>query len=192
MLASHHHEKALFVGHSYGTFVCRWMHKRHTKLFAGLVLIDPVSILIFAPYVTANFIFQTYLKDRISSGAILSRVQRLLLRISLFLTVREMGIASTVTRFVVWYDDNFFADDLPPNSCVVLASKDDILPASKIKRYLDRFNESVSADRQILVEYCEGAPHAGSLFLSRYLDRIVSIILDKSTLEREKDLTVKY
>jgi pimeloyl-ACP methyl ester carboxylesterase len=180
MLASHFHDKALFVGHSYGTFVCRWMHKRHPRLFSGLVLIDPVSILIFAPYVTANFIFQTYLKDRISSGAITSRIQRLLLRISLFLTVREMGIASTVTRFVVWYDDNFFADDLPPNTSIVLGSKDDILPAPKIKRYLDRYNSTASADRQVLVEYCQDATHGGSLLISRFLDRVVDIVLQAS------------
>jgi hypothetical protein len=127
----------------------------------------------------------------LSSGAITSRIQRLLLRISLFLTVREIGIALTVTRYIVWYDDNFFADDLPSNTSVILGSKDDIVPAKKIKRYLDRYNESVSPDKQILVEFFEGMPHAGSLFASRQLSRLSEIVLTKSRRKNEpKDLSI--
>jgi pimeloyl-ACP methyl ester carboxylesterase len=182
MLAAHHHEKAVFLGHSYGTFVCKWMHMRFPRLFEGMVLLDPVSILIFAPFVTANFLFAESLKSKASSQhwMMFSSLNYLAIFLFHYFASRELGIAKTVTRHIVWYNDNFFADELPVNTTIILSGKDMIVPSPKVERYISRHNENCLVESQKpYVHVLDGVPHGGMLLMPTQTSKVADIILTR-------------
>eukprot|EP00475_Leptophrys_vorax_P019560 TRINITY_DN2678_c0_g1_i3.p1 TRINITY_DN2678_c0_g1~~TRINITY_DN2678_c0_g1_i3.p1 ORF type:complete len:469 (-),score=117.03 TRINITY_DN2678_c0_g1_i3:49-1305(-) len=197
---------ACFVGHSYGTVVCAWAMKHCPRMVKSLVLLDPVSVMIVLPDVAANFLHMRSIQNRKQR---LSYAKFFLLLLFFYISAREIGIAETLQRNLRWQETNLWAEELPNNTTVVLSSKDAIVPAKKIRNYLNNYNAQLSKslkpstpilhedvkpelsmdesenkndggrDQPVFVVWQDGMPHGGFLFSPTEQSQVVDYIRAK-------------
>jgi pimeloyl-ACP methyl ester carboxylesterase len=141
MLHDQNVPSACFVGHSYGSVVCSWAVKHCPRIVKSLVLLDPVSLVIVLPHVAANFLHMRSIQSRKNR---LSFVKFFFLLLFFYISAREIGIAETLQRNLRWQETNLWVDELPNNTTVVLSSKDAIVPAKKIRNYLNHYNAQLA------------------------------------------------
>lgn len=176
MLHKHGVENACFIGHSYGSIVCAWTIKLCPRLVKSLVLLDPVCVLLCFPDVAANFLHMRSVHTRKQR---LSYFKLLFLLMFFYISSREIGIAETLTRNLWWQYSNLFFDDLTlvPTS-IILSSRDSIVPAKTVYKYIfsqlkRNMNEQKST---VLLKMQEGMPHGGFLMAARAQREILDVI----------------
>lgn len=139
---------ALYVGHSYGTFIVAHLQRTRPHLIGALGLVDPVCFLLCLPDVVYNFCY------RPPGGKTLAAALSDTLR-WLFCS-KELQVAQALCRGFDWHVLHLWADDLPAQRAVMLAGNDRIVPSPQVKRYLE--------DNHVSVIYNEDFSHAEFLF----------------------------
>ncbi|EER06627.1 ribose-phosphate pyrophosphokinase, putative [Perkinsus marinus ATCC 50983] len=112
------------IGHSFGTFVVRWMLAHELNRIASLSLMDPVCFLL----VKNDLLLNTQRKVHEDPIGILAT----------YLVFRELYTAHTLTRNFFWEQNNVWPEELrnvPTH--VSLCGKDFIVPAHSIRRLLE-------------------------------------------------------
>ncbi|EER14280.1 conserved hypothetical protein [Perkinsus marinus ATCC 50983] len=112
------------IGHSFGTFVVRWMLTHELNRIASLSLMDPVCFLL----VKNDLLLNTQRKVHEDPIGILAT----------YLVFRELYTAHTLTRNFFWEQNNVWPEELrnvPTH--VSLCGKDFIVPAHSIRRLLE-------------------------------------------------------
>ncbi|CAE8665102.1 unnamed protein product, partial [Polarella glacialis] len=117
------HQKACFIAHSYGTCVLSWVVRHRRDIVAKAVLLDPVGFLLAQPDVAYNFLYRPARNPFTMFVAHFVRW--------------ELFSAHVLMRNFYWYHNVLWAEDLPEDTTVVLASKDDIIDAHAVRCYLE-------------------------------------------------------
>ena len=147
-------DKAMFVGHSYGSVMLSWMALHLPERVAGLAFIDPVVIMLNLKNVLYNFLY----KDD-GEGGIADIIGT------------ELGVNIALRRNFWWYRNILWASDLQKHSLptvVCLSEKDEIGPARAVEKHIAQHAEAQLAAAQApsVVEswMMDGASHGGFLF----------------------------
>jgi len=158
----HNAPKATIVGHSFGTIQAAWVLRQKPELVHRLVLADPVAILLCLPDVCKNFLYRN---PTSLFGKALD-----------YLGSHELGIARTFRRAVVSWESIIFPEMLPPNSSVLLAEYDHLLPATDIYTEMSHPQVSKSVSTYMLPRI----PH-GVLFVVPSLVRLMLNCINDET-----------
>ncbi|CAF2427292.1 unnamed protein product [Rotaria sp. Silwood2] len=120
--------KAIFIGHSYGTACLSWIVQKCPQYISRLIFIDPICFALFEPYVVYNFVYRTPYK---------------LTHLYMYYFVcRELGISYVVSRHFWWTQNNLYLEQIP--SCsneklptyIFLSGRDCIINADLVRDYL--------------------------------------------------------
>mmetsp|Transcript_24328 Transcript_24328/g.72474 ORF Transcript_24328/g.72474 Transcript_24328/m.72474 type:complete len:508 (+) Transcript_24328:45-1568(+) len=155
MLRAHGHDRACFIGHSYGTFVLSWALRARPDIVQRVVLIDPVCLMLSLPDVAYNFLYRRPHKPFTLVVANFVRW--------------ELFSANVLMREFYWYHNVTWVDDLPAGSLVVLAGGDDIVNAQAVRRHLEehqRRDAAAGHSARLRVLYMPGFFH-GEVLVSR-------------------------
>ncbi|KAF4687926.1 hypothetical protein FOZ60_003317 [Perkinsus olseni] len=124
MLTAWGYSQAHMIGHSFGTFVVRWMLAHEPSRIASLSLVDPVCFLL----VKNDLLLNTQRKAHEDPIGILAT----------YLVFRELYTAHTLTRNLFWEQNNVWPEELrgvPTH--VSLCGRDFIIPAHSVRRLLE-------------------------------------------------------
>jgi len=115
----------IVAGHSFGSIPVAWLVRKAPDLVGSTLFIDPVCFLLFLPDVGSNFLYR--------------KPTTLIARLISALASRELYTANALHRHFWWYCNVLWADDVPSDcpALVVLSSADCIVPAAKVRSYLD-------------------------------------------------------
>ncbi|KAF4724716.1 hypothetical protein FOZ62_024104, partial [Perkinsus olseni] len=124
MLTAWGYSQAHMIGHSFGTFVVRWMLAHEPSRIASMSLVDPVCFLL----VKNDLLLNTQRKAHEDPIGILAT----------YLVFRELYTAHTLTRNLFWEQNNVWPEELrgvPTH--VSLCGRDFIIPAHSVRRLLE-------------------------------------------------------
>lgn len=99
ILQEHNYSRAIFMGHSFGTFTITWCMKFHPNIVHSIMLIDPVTLLVCYP--TTCYTFQYKKPDNIMSW------------IRSIAVSKELGVTRVMRRHFWWQDNCLFVEDIP-------------------------------------------------------------------------------
>jgi pimeloyl-ACP methyl ester carboxylesterase len=140
VLRAHRLGPAVVVGHSYGTLVATRLQRQHAELVAGLVLLEPVSLLPVWPSLLHNFVYHVpSVRHALRGWRSLVVWAR-----SVFLA-KELAVAETFGRKFLWYKLILWPQEVPHGSVVALAGCDDLVPSQLVM-------ESLPTGVQVLYE----------------------------------------
>ncbi|CAK9076691.1 unnamed protein product [Durusdinium trenchii] len=160
MLKAHGHDKAVFLAHSYGTFVMSWVLRFRRDIVAKTVMLDPVALLLAQPDVAYNFLYR--------------HPDNPMLKVVANFVRWELFAAHVLMRHFYWHQNVVWKEDLPPNSLVVMSSHDDICNAHYIRRYLEDHQRSGHDKLQVL--WLEGFFHGGLLLNSAAQIQVLGLL----------------
>lgn len=160
MLKAHGHDKAVFLAHSYGTFVMSWVLHFRRHIVARTVLLDPVALLLAQPDVAYNFLYR--------------HPDNPMLKVVANFVRWELFSAHVLMRHFYWQQNVLWKEDLPPDSLVVMSSHDDICNAHYIRRYLEDHQRSGQDKLQVL--WLEGFFHGGFLLSSAAQIQVLELL----------------
>ena len=158
--------KAIFFAHSLGSALTVWVLKFSPETIAGLVLVDPISLLLQHSDVAYNFIY------RVSQAAAETFFEWI---------AREQGIALSLSRNFHWFDNvfpmifhdegstSFFPAKLPV--VVFLSEGDCIVPTTRIQKFMGKTGG-------VDVRVMPGLDHGGFLFNKYWLDTVLRTLLE--------------
>merc|ERR1711957_751200 len=112
MLETFGHKQAIFLGHSYGTFICSWIVRERPHLVKKLVLLDPTNLCLAQPDVAYNFIYAP-------------PINAIHLFIIYFVR-REIFAGNVLMRHFHWYHNALWTDELP-DDCIVAIGGSEII-----------------------------------------------------------------
>jgi pimeloyl-ACP methyl ester carboxylesterase len=165
--------KAVIFGHSLGSALTVWLLKSAPDRLAGLVLCDPVSLLLQYSDVAYNFVY----RPSVTAAQIFFEW-----------IAKEPGIASTLGRNFHWFDNvfpmiagegdadgemRFFPEEL--ETVVFLSEKDCIVPTGKIYDFLTRNRMNVA------IHIMPELDHGGFLFDNYWLDLVLDTFVQMNT-----------
>jgi len=139
MLKADGHSSACIVAHSFGTIIPSWLLNSKDAavraLVQSVVLIDPISLLLFDPSVAFNFVHRR-------------PVNSVEMMMSYFVS-QEMYIAHTLARRFSWSNAVLFLDDIPSHVRVevLLSGADAIVPARLVRAYVEQHRAQATAKR---------------------------------------------
>eukprot|EP00438_Fugacium_kawagutii_P017894 Skav201911 [mRNA] locus=scaffold3992:132879:134219:+ [translate_table: standard] len=160
MLKQHGHDQAIFIAHSYGTFVMSWVLQFKRHIVARNVLIDPVALLLAQPDVAYNFLYR--------------HPDNPMLKIVANFVRWELFSAHVLMRHFYWHHNVLWKEDLPADSLVVMSSHDDICNAHYIRRYLEDHQRQGQDKLQVL--WLEGFFHGGFLLSSAAQMQVLGVL----------------
>ena len=113
------------IGHSFGTILCNWFLKNYPLRVEKIVLLDPVTLLLFLPDVASKFLYEKP-----------STFFHWIIRI---FAAREMTIAHALYRNFDWKDNYLELNDpiasrIPTS--VSFSEADELIPVDALKIYL--------------------------------------------------------
>lgn len=166
--------KASLFTHSLGSAYAVWMLKVAPERLGGLVLCDPISILLQHPAVAYNFLYRESLTAT-----------------EMFFEwiARERGIALTLGRHFHWFQNifpmisdtecvrtgtRFFPRGL--RAAIFLSERDCIVPSASIVQVMGQ-GKSDNVDVYVMPEL----DHGGFVFHDHWLERVVQSLLDIDT-----------
>ena len=118
---------ATYIAHSYGSLLVSRVAKVHPHLVAQLGLVDPVCFLLCLPDTIFNFFYRTP-GDWGDWGR-------------WYLCSKEGQVARVLSRGFDWQALQLWGDEMEGRRVVVmLAGRDSIVPAAKVKRHLEGAN----------------------------------------------------
>lgn len=164
-------KKAVFFGHSLGSALTVWLLKFTPDRLSGLVLCDPISLLLQYSDVAYNFVY----RPSVAAAEIFFEW-----------ISKEPGIALTLGRNFHWFDNvfpmiagggegemRFFPEDL--ETVVFLSEKDCIVPTGRISDFLTR--KRVNAVVHVMPEL----DHGGFLFDDYWSDMVLNTLVQMNT-----------
>jgi len=160
MLKAHGHDKAIFLAHSYGTFVMSWVLQFRREIVAKTVLLDPVALLLAQPDVAYNFLYR--------------HPDNPMLKVVANFVRWELFAAHVLMRHFYWQYNVIWKEDLPPDSLVVMSSHDDICNAHYIRRYLEDHQRQGQDTLQVV--WLEGFFHGGFLLSSAAQIQVLGLL----------------
>lgn len=104
----------------------------------------------------------------------------MMMRWMIGLVSSEVHMAATFGRRFYWSDVNLWADDMPPQTLIVLSGQDDLLHAEEIRVIIGAISKA-----KIL--YHDHHPHAGFLTDAESQDNIVQEILQAAAARDSSD-----
>jgi len=168
--------KAVFFGHSLGSALAVWLLKFAPERLSGLVLCDPISLLLQYSDVAYNFVYRPSLAAA---------------EIFFEWIAKEPGIALTLGRNFHWFDNvfpmiagegdgevRFFPHDL--ETVVFLAEKDCIVPTGRIYDFLTKKRVNVA------VHVMPELDHGGFLFDNYWLDMVLNTLVQMDSTGHKK------
>lgn len=162
VLHAHRLGPAVVVGHSYGTLVATRLQRRYAQLVAGLVLLEPVSLLPVWPALLHNFVYHVpSVRQALGGWRWLVVWAR-----SVFLA-RELAVAETFCRQFLWFKLILWPQEVPHGSVVALAGADDLVPSRLILA-------SLRKDVQVLYE--PHGTHGECLINFAFADRVAHAV----------------
>ncbi|KAH9256010.1 hypothetical protein BASA81_005786 [Batrachochytrium salamandrivorans] len=126
----HHHSRAHFVGHSYGTFCVSWMVKLYPELVASVGLIDPASVLLHSTDVLVNILYHQPLPNSVEYT--LDYIMR-----------AEVSLQHNLRRQFYWFQNILFLEEIATAQVptfVCLSDTDQLVPIDEIKQYIMNYN----------------------------------------------------
>lgn len=114
-------DRAMFVGHSFGTAICTWMVKHAPDMVVSVALLDPIVMLLNMSHCLHSFIYRR--KD-------LSFIEELLRK--------DTFICHTLRRRFWWYEAILFVQDLQIPSLIVTSEHDSNMPVKEIHYHIDK------------------------------------------------------
>lgn len=132
MLHEHGHERANWIAHSFGSFVMAWVQRHQPRLLKRLVLVDPCCFLLSNPHTARTVLYQW------CDGPNTSPIIPSLLDVGMAYLRSAPRIARTMRRHFCWVQNSMRADELPPETLVVLGGADVFSPVAKVRAYLQR------------------------------------------------------
>jgi pimeloyl-ACP methyl ester carboxylesterase len=160
--------KAVFFTHSLGSTIAVWMLKVAPERLAGLVLCDPISLLLHHPGVAYNFVYRKSLAAA---------------EIFFEWIAREQGIALTLGRHFHWFQNifpmitdvdctyvRFFPASLP--TAIFLSEKDCIVPSARIAEVLGEGRKE-----NVDVYVMPRLDHGGFAFHNHWLEKSVNTLV---------------
>ncbi|GAA5867473.1 hypothetical protein JCM3774_002914 [Rhodotorula dairenensis] len=117
------------LSHSNGTIVHGWLLKDCPELVTRSCLVDPVSFMLYEPWVCARALYN-------KPSAPIEFLMR-------YFVMRELGIAHMLSRTFEWTSNLLFPCEIPNRTsahatAVFLASNDSIIHADRVRVYLRR------------------------------------------------------
>lgn len=164
-LAARGYEEAVVVGHSYGTFVASRFVQLYPECVHALALLDPVCMLICYPQLLHNFIYRQPTRANFSSVAGALDLVR-------FVCSRDLTISQAFCRKFRWSELNLWPEDLPSRAVVVLAARDDLVPAALVQTQL----EAAQHPARVLLHPELG--HGGLLLVNHWQTQILDALSD--------------
>ena len=137
MLKADGHASACIVAHSFGTIIPSWLLNSKDEavraLVESVVLVDPISLLLFDPTVAFNFVHR-------------HPANSVEMMMSYFVS-QELYIAHTLARCFSWSDAVLFLDDVPSHVRiqVLLSGADAIVPARLVRAYVEQHRAQATA-----------------------------------------------
>jgi len=156
MLALENHSCAVFMGHSYGTFVVGHCLRFQPKMVEHIVQVDPVCFLIHQMDGPFQFIFR---KPECPETRIIN-----------FVAQTELNIVHTLARKLWWWENIIWEDHIPSGSSVILSAKDSIVPSAAVRAYLQH------CAHRVRVLWWEHLSHAGFLLQKQAIDQVLDCI----------------
>jgi len=161
--------KAVFFCHSLGSTLIVWLLKFAPDRVSGLVLCDPVSLLLQYSDVAYNFLY----RPSVAAAEIFFEW-----------IAKEPGIAFTLGRNFHWFDNvfpmiagdgelRFFPEEL--ETVVFLSEKDCIVPTRRIHDFVRRERMKVA------VHVMPELDHGGFLFNGYWLDTVLNTLIQMDT-----------
>jgi len=126
MLGGFGHQRAVFLAHSYGTFVTSWVIRRLPALVAKVILIDPVNVLLSQPDVAFNFLYKR--PENAFSLALANFVRW------------ELFSANVLMRYFYWYHNVLWREEFPDNCVFALSANDEITRSQNVRQYVEEFS----------------------------------------------------
>jgi pimeloyl-ACP methyl ester carboxylesterase len=164
--------KAVIFGHSFGSVLTVWLLKFAPHRLAGLVLCDPISILLQYSDVAYNFIYRPSLAAA---------------EIFFEWIAKEPGIALTLRRNFHWFHNvfpmikgeqegeiQFFPKEL--ETVVFLSERDCIVPTSRILEFLKNGSKG-NLDVRVMPKL----DHGGFLFDEHWSNTILTTLVELDT-----------
>lgn len=167
ILDEHGFEKAVFVGHSFGSSIVSWVVQNTPERVAGSVFMDPV-------------VFMLHLTDILKNWTYEEPVNTVNLEGLMDIVKTELFASYTVQRHFCWHRNILFANELQKSgsdSLVILSGADRIVPSSAVRDHLEKYKniQGESASR-IQSVYLEDAPHGGIIFQDKYQSKAIEEI----------------
>jgi pimeloyl-ACP methyl ester carboxylesterase len=147
-------QKFILAGHSYGTAPVTWViHDPVLRSRIGQVLLmDPITILLSEPSVVRNFFYAEAQSEILTMAA------------------TEIFTQYHCRRHMHWYNTELWLEDIPPEVpvTIVLAGKDEIVNADRIRSHILQFHEE-NPDRPgaLKLLYWNRARHCSCLTVPR-------------------------
>ncbi|CAG9464742.1 unnamed protein product [Pedinophyceae sp. YPF-701] len=148
------HASAVFVAHSYGTFVAAAARKQHPAAVAGMVLLDPVCCLLNLPRAVSGFLYEgprwnmgmrAFVKDTVVTAF-----------------ARDPIVRFSIQRRFMWHRCALWPNEVPPGSVMWVGATDPLIPANHIARHF--------RNARVLEQRCS---HADVLSNPEFVDRIL-------------------
>lgn len=178
ILYKHDLTDVVVVGHSFGSVYANWTGTGLRSHVKQLVLLDPITFLIFFPKVINSFCYRS---PR-------SKLKKFLFEIF----TKEITISALVRRYCRWQQLVLFPEDIHCPTVVVLSGKDGLVPSDAVRHYLtlyrdqpDRFDVAVPPEKMqehkemIKILYVEDFAHAQILKPSKEVRSINAVIRDQ-------------
>uniref|UniRef100_A0A0A9Z900 Abhydrolase domain-containing protein 4 n=1 Tax=Lygus hesperus TaxID=30085 RepID=A0A0A9Z900_LYGHE len=156
MLHDHGYTEAVFVGHSYGTFIIGYCLRYIPSMVHHCIFIDPVCFLIHQMDGPFQFLLSkpTYPQSRIIN----------------YIAQRELGIVHTLSRHLWWYQSIVWEDQIPSGSTIALSARDDISPSAAIRLYMQH------SSHRLRILWWDNLAHAGFLVSNEAIQQLLDCI----------------
>mmetsp|Transcript_63000 Transcript_63000/g.130931 ORF Transcript_63000/g.130931 Transcript_63000/m.130931 type:complete len:606 (+) Transcript_63000:154-1971(+) len=142
-------DKALFMGHSYGSVMLSWMLQHMPARVAGLVFIDPIVLMLNLKNTLYNFLYRQGDANKIS-----------------YLVGTELFVNYALRRNFWWYNKIVWAQDMHAaniRSLVCLSDQDEIVPSQAVEQHIAKFNAAVGGGNSLVRSYMMTDAHHGAV-----------------------------
>lgn len=162
VIHSHGFSQAAFIGHSFGTIFCSWMHTYFPDMVTNITLIDPVALILPLPFVAFNFMY------RKPSSLVEWGIYNLY--------SREISISNVLRRHFEWSHNVLYIDDICSSKKIniFVAGGDEVNCGKTIKKYV--LKHTKQGRRNINMVYKPDMGHSDILHDPNELRDFVSTI----------------
>lgn len=177
ILATHGYEKAIVIGHSYGTNVISWLVKAAPEKIQSAVFLDPVCFLLHLKDVTYNWFY----KDKSEREKELPLVS---MENIASLVKTELFVVHTLQRPLVWFRNALWPRELQEaniKSLVIVSSDDHIVPSEAVERHINEHiqkQSDVGEASCMSIQSLAGSDHGGLVFNEAYRKEAIQMIGD--------------
>lgn len=154
-------DRAVFLGHSYGSFAVGWVCQRAPELVAGVGLLDPACLFLHHPKALHSIVYK-------QPDNAVERAMHFLFR-------SELHWNFHVRRNFFWYANVLFLESCGTAPVlVVLSEKDVIVPVAAGKSYVESYADANNDTHKVQLVYLPGCEHGEFLFNEPHRQRVIA------------------